>query len=452
MTRKLVGLVVVTLGLFVAQPARAGVVYVPVETAQSGDQTRIWVSNTGGAPASFSTSFIPLFSNGTDRDGWPEPVVRWLPPGATVMIAAPAEAGMLELDLHAAMRAEARLVKAWEPAHSAVGSAVPVISSTNAAASSDLHLQGWQRASGGVVTTDYRLVNLGHQTATCFMVPFAANGAALEVFQLPVTPLSIAHFGDALGFLGIEEIAHVRLRVSCDQAFYVYAVVRGNGERELIVPSAGGDSTFTLPGTTLPPPGPGPGPGPSGCEPGVLCFERPGTFYVPSPAESVRRETFAVPPGSYSKMHMRVEVYHGGWRSPTSGLHSLFWLAINGHYRLIGFSGFHGPNKNDVLFRHGMNMIAGLKAKFVRSFNGVQGETYTCDYIYDPAGRHLQYTITDSSGNVLLSITDRPNVNRIHVEQGDVVMADFSTRAGQNPIEPPTYGWQYRNLTLKVYP
>jgi hypothetical protein len=24
--------------------------------------------------------------------------------------------------------------------------------------------------------------------------------------------------------------------------------------------------------------------------------------------------------------------------------------------------------------------------------------------------------------------------------------------AGQNPIEPPTYGWLYQNLTLEVFP
>jgi hypothetical protein len=430
----------------VEAPIEAGVVYVPVEAKSSGDQTRVWVSNTGNDPASFESTFIPLFTDGTARDSWPEPVVRSLPPGGTVMIAAAPEGaqGMLELVLHPAMRAEARLVKAGQPAQSAVGAAVPVISSTNSASAGDLHLQGWQRASGGAVTTDFSLVNLGHEATTCFMVPFAASGAALEVFELPFRPLSISHFGDVLGFLGIDDIAHVRLRVTCDQPFYVYARVAGAGGTQFITPSAGGDSLLTRPGSTAPPP--------PGCGEGVLCFSRPGVFYAPTPSESVRRETFPVPPGSYSKLHFRVEVVHGGWRSPTSGLHSLFWLAINGHFRLIGFSGFHGPNKNDLLFRHGMNLLAGDKAKFVPSFNAVPGETYVCDFLFDPAGRHLQYTVSDLAGNVLLSITDRPNVNRIHIEQGDVLMADFSTRAGQNPIEPPTYGWQYKNLTLEVYP
>jgi hypothetical protein len=261
-----------------------------------------------------------------------------------------------------------------------------------------------------------------------------------------LAPLSSRLYEDALAILGESDQLNARAEVSCDEPSYAFSLIRdlATGEVSYLGPAGEGSST-------LAPPGDGGGSG-GECPPDAICFSRPGVFYVPTPQESIRRLTFPLATGPYSKLHFRVEVVHGGWKQPASGLHSLFWLALNRHYRLIGFSGFHGPAKNDVLFRHGMNLPAGEKPKFVEPFVAIPGETYVCDFLFDPVGRHLEFKILDSAGNTLLSITDRPNVNRINVEDGEDLVADFSTAAGQNDAEPPTYGWQYRNLTLEVYP
>jgi hypothetical protein len=145
-------------------------------------------------------------------------------------------------------------------------------------------------------------------------------------------------------------------------------------------------------------------------------------------------------------------VVPNGWYPPSNGLNLVFWLAKAGrHFNLYGFAGFKGPSKNQLLFRHGIGMPAGDKPKFTRPLQAQSGQTYVIDYIYNPAGRNLDLKIMDSQGNVIQRVTDRPNVNRIHIDPGEDITADFSNVLGANPNEPPSYNWQYRNLLLEVF-
>jgi hypothetical protein len=130
----------------------------------------------------------------------------------------------------------------------------------------------------------------------------------------------------------------------------------------------------------------------------------------------------------------------------------LFWFAIDRNFKLMGFSAFQGPGKNSVLFRHGVNLTAGDKARFVLPYAANPGETYTIDYVYAPAEHTLNLRIYDQRGALVVQQTDRPNVNRINVEDGEDLVTDFSFPAGVNPNEPPDYGWRYQNLTLELFP
>jgi hypothetical protein len=439
-----------------ASPIFAGSVYVPLATDVEINgiryETRVWVSNQGTEDRRFSTHFLAAGSDGTDREGVTYQTQTVLG-GRTMLLTGVAPAGgvgLLEVDGAPQVVVNARLVSSADGAE-AVGANLPILSSeTLIPAGQEVNVQAWERADLRV--TDFALVNLAKGATSCDVDVIGADGSELVPGALvPLAPLSMIQFRDVLNLIGHPTASSVRARVSCDQTFYTFATTFNpeTGEVTFIGPSETLASELTRPGAEPPPPPPPP---PSQCPQGAICFTRPGVFYVPTPAQSILRLTFPLDTGAYSTVHFRVEVTHGGWKPPTDGLHSLWWLAVNRHYRLVGFSGFHGPNKNDILFRHGMNMLAHAKPKFVRPFVATPGATYVCDYVWDPVGRHVEYTVSDPQGNVLLSITDQPNVNRLHIEEGEDLVADFSTAAGFHPAEPPTYGWQYKNLTLEVYP
>ncbi len=432
---------VLLLVLFTAAPASAGVVYVPLPGhAAIGDtavEPRILVSNRDVVPHSFETLFLPSDSDGTEQGEVTSATT--VAPGLTVeLTTAASDRGLAQFESAPELLWAAKLVRPGNP----LGFYLPVITSANTiAAGGEIHLLGWERSAGRA--TDLMLVNLGHDQGKCAIDVFRADGTQIRSRAVvTLAPLSSRLYQDGLAILGETALAGVRAVVSCDRPFFAFALIRDGetGEMSYLGPAGDGGSALAVPGA------------PTECPAGAICFSRPGVFYVPRPQETIRRETFPLETGSYSKLHFRVEVLHGGWKSPSSGLHSLFWLAVNRHFRLIGFAGFHGPGANDVLFRHGMNLPAGDKPKFLRSFVAAPGATYVNDFVFDPVGDHLEYRILDLAGNVLLSIVDQPNVNRIHVEDGEDLVADFSSLLGANVNEPPTYGWEYKNLTLEVYP
>jgi hypothetical protein len=329
-----------------------------------------------------------------------------------------------------------------------LGTEVPVVTSRNLATQGQMtQVQGWTRSKNGVVT-DFGLVNLSHQQNSCRVSVFRAGGAQVQsTVLLAIQPLSMVHFADALGVLGETATPSARAEVDCDKEFYPYSLILNwlTGETTFLTPSGGGDSELVPPGQT---------PKTAGCSAGSAhCFRRDGVFFIPTIKEDYRRETFNLPPGSYSSLHLRLEVTPAGWAAPTSGLNLMWWLANTGrHYNLYGFSGIKGPGSNSILFRHGIGMEAGDKPKFSSPFAASQGQTYVFDFVYNPAEKFLDYKVLDKAGNVLYRVTAKPNVNRVHIENNENITADFSHRLGVNPAEPPSYGWKYANLLIEVFP
>ncbi|MFN7963213.1 MAG: hypothetical protein U0002_18275 [Thermoanaerobaculia bacterium] len=451
-------LAVAFLVLATAGSVQAGTVYVPLAKDVVIDgiryQTQIWVSNKGDVPRRFGALFLPNDTDGTSRpDGNPAPNIG-INGGATLQLTgiAPANSvGMLEISGAPQILVTAKLVSTVNGVEH-IGTALPVISSDNLiAAGTQINLQNFDRST--TRRTDFLLVNLAQTAASCNVALFRADGTSIgDPAVVTLLPLSHREYGDVLNALGEANIAAARLVATCDKTYFAYALNydRATGDATVQLPSQDLDSALTRPGDNPPPPPPPP----NDCDPAaVACFQKTGVFYEPNPGETRRRESFQIASGSYSKTHMRVEVYHGGWLRPPSGLHSLFWYALGGrHYRLIGFAGALGPGKDQLLFRHGINLPAGDKPKFTPSFNFVPGTTYVLDYVWNPAGRTLSFKVMDTSGNVLIEITDRPNANRMNIEQGEDLTLDFSSELGANPNEPPTYGWRYQNLLVEVFP
>lgn len=441
--------------LGLAAPAFAGSVYVPLAADQTENgvryQTQVWVTNEGATERRFDAYFVPTGTDGTERGGAVGQTTT-VPPNTTIQLSTvvgAGEAGMLEISGAPQIVVNARMVATVNGVAS-LGTPMPVVSSENMFEADGMaHLQGWMRSSA--LRSDFGIVNLGHEPATCSIAVFRSNGSQIQstaVISMPA--LGHRQFDDALGLLGVQSISAVRSTASCDQPFYVYLRTYNvnTGELFMTLPSEKLESSIL----TVPGEGPPPGPGPGTCGQGAECLTRSGVFFSPKPGDDYRRVTMNLPPGSYSRIRFRLDIFVSGWTNPSSGLHLAWWLANSGrHFNLYGFSGWKGPNRNAVLFRHGIGIEASQKPKFEQNFVFHPGRTYKVDYDYNPAARYLSYKILDQSGNLLHEINHVPNVNRVHIEPGETITADFSNKLGVNPIEPPSYGWKYQNLIIEVF-
>ena len=102
-------------------------------------------------------------------------------------------------------------------------------------------------------------------------------------------------------------------------------------------------------------------------------------------------------------------------------------------------------------------MVSGMSSgslrsrKILRPFNSVPFETYHFDYTFDTLADRITLVVSHR-GEEVITITDRPNVNRIHIEPGERLAIALSFIAGPNPNEPPTFGWRYSNLRVQLGP
>ncbi|HRC85981.1 MAG TPA: hypothetical protein PK413_10265, partial [Thermoanaerobaculia bacterium] len=399
----------------------------------------------------FSSYFIPTDTDGTDRPDGSNSAPDFTVNGRNTVqltdFAPVGGVGMLELTGAPQLLITAKLVPIVEDGEK-LGATLPVISSDNLLPANTLvQIQELERTD--TRQTDFVLANLAQTAASCNVAAFRFDGSAIGsagVVTLP--PLSHKLYEDLLGGLGETQLAAARLTVSCNQTFYAYAVTfdKEMGEATVLNPSKGLDSSLSRPGDAPPPP--------PGCPASASqCFTRPGTFFTQVPPAIFHIEYFDVAPGTYSKVHFRVEVFHAGWGnlSGPGGLHSLFWLVVDRNFNLIGFSVFRKPPKSDVLFRHGIGIIATEKPKIFFPVEGIPGTTYVIDYTYNPAQRTLNYKLMDTAGHVLIDYNDVPNVRQLDVPNGSRLRADFGFNEGRNENEDPGYNWRYSNLTLEVF-
>lgn len=433
--------------------AFAGSVYVPLAADHTIEgvryQTQLWATNTDATLRQFTTYFIPSATDGTDRpENWGASTA--VAPGRMMLlgtVAGAGQTGMLEISGAPQIVVTARMV-ATRDGVTGLGAAMPVVGSKNLfAADATAHLQGWIRS--GDLRSDLGVINLGQAEAACSIAVFRNDATQIQgtaVVNIP--PLGHRQFDDALAILGEQAIAAARSETTCNQPFYVYlrSYDRTTGELFVTLPSA------TLDDSTLNPPGAEPPPSPPPqCGAGSHCFEYLTTPYIPRNGAQNHKFFIDVPSGSYDLLKMQIDVFHGGWQNPTDGLHNIFWLVKDRNFNMYGYVNLRGPGRNDIMLRHGLGTSASEKAKILHPFNALPGETYHFDYTFDTLADRITLVVSNR-GQEVLRITDRPNVNRIHIEPGERLAIALSFIAGLNPNEPPTFGWRYSNLRVQLGP
>lgn len=432
--------------LLVAAPAIsfADAVYVPILGAEIDGvsyETRVSIFNDGTDPGTVTNYFVEHNADGNDRpEGAGEPMT--LASGATAnVLFNSSRLGLLEITTPSRMVFDARLTSRGGSAD--IGTQVPVVRSRNVlAANTTAHLRGWVR--DGQRVTDFGLLNLGEEAALCSIDVLRADGSLIVENVLAAwEPISMRHFPDALALLGIAAIEGVGLRVTCDQPFYPYAVTfdRTTGELTFVVPSATGEFAIARTGDQ------------PDCSPSAICFSQPGLFHQPSPGNLVQRIVMIPPFDHYHRVRVTLRVTHGGWAPNSSGTHNIFWFARDRNRDLFGYVNVRGPNRDNIFLRHGIGQPQGDKPRITEDFVMNPGETYLFDYVYDTGAGLNELRVFDSSDQEVVRLTDAPDVGTIAFLQGqhDEFLLDFGF-AGVNPNEPPTLGWEYRDLFVEFLP
>lgn len=451
MTRRLATCLAAFLLALAAVPVFAGTVYVPLTANAAVDgityTMEILVSNQGNEDRRFTTYFIPEASDGTNRpDGAGQEVL--VPGGQTIVLTDVApldEIGLLEISGAPQISVTARLVPRVNATRK-VGGIIPVISSDNViAADETVQIQGLDRVPSRF--SNFGLVNLGHDTASCQVNLFGpGGGSVIPTALLSLRPLTQLNFPDVLGIVGIDQAGSVRAEVTCDQPYYAYNASVGASGEELAIngPSKSLSSTFITPGE---------GPPPAACDPGNLCFEVPGLVHAPTAGNRVGRIEMPIPAGTYKRLRAQIDVFISDWSATRpAGTHNIFWLALDKNKNLYGYVNVKGPQANNHIFiRHGIGQPQGQKPRIDSNVFLPTGGTYHFDYIYDTQQRVIELTVTNQNGQVLRVMNGSPDVNNINVGSGSKFLMDLGF-SGANPNEPPTFGWRYENMLVEVTP
>jgi hypothetical protein len=424
-------------------PALAGQLFIPLASNRSADgqvtyRTRVWVSNPAAADKQAATTFIEQGADGTSAQAGPGQL--HVPAGGTLSLSSVApdsKTGMLEISGDAELMVSAR-VEAIGPSGVLLSSAsVPAVAAENALpAGAVLHLQGLGRAPGGAVT-NFALLNLSTQAATCTVSAFRVDGTQIaHTANVGMPALGTRQFDDAFAILGELQIADGRFETSCDQQFYAYATVLqvGGPVTNFVEPSRA--MVGTLVADNPPPPA------------GTVTLNVPGVFLHATNSNSFISYDLAALPGvAYTSATVE------------------FDLTIHNFNKILLFTGVHSfrrPNKNrkDRVLYYALQLVnrnsktildLGVQDVLARSQGPWKsGHTYHLKFTYDVGQRLVQLDVSENGAHIY-SISGPAQHFDLSANQNPITVDFGQTGIGDGAYGPPL-GWTYANLSLALTP
>ena len=330
-----------------------------------------------------------------------------------------------------------------EAAVKALAAAAPVINEeTTFQGGETLALRGL--FASDAVSADLALVNRSRAANRCTLALATADGVSLApAISLTLSPGEMRPFVDA--FAGRASLlTETQAAVSCDQAFYAYALVADGdtGRLDVVAPEASPEALALAKDTPV-------------CPTGATCFDAQGVVHVPEPPPGlpVGRVSFPAPTITARRFRMSIDVTVAGWYpQDPSGKHLIYWFVVQKNIDMPGLLYFLGPNKNEAFARHGINLKHPQKIKVIKPFKAEVGHTYHVDNDYDMAGGKYTVTITDTTtGQVGVVLNSRPNVKSYTIKPGLNFLVDMGFYPGRVDGEVPSYGWKYANVHVEVY-
>ncbi|HEV7507307.1 MAG TPA: hypothetical protein VGS07_20630 [Thermoanaerobaculia bacterium] len=297
--------------------------------------------------------------------------------------------------------------------------------------------------------TDLAFVNLSQASNRCTLGLFTSDGAEFAPkMVLTLKPLEHRPFANI--FEGRADEASgsldVHASVSCEKAFYSYALLNdGAGRRfDVINPVQEVNDPLAAADTTVPE-----------CPAHATCFDAPGIVHVPAPPPGSPwgRVAFPAPPGVSSRFRLTMDVTVADWYKPEpNGKHLIYWFVISKNIDMPGLLYFLGPNTNQAFARHGVGLKHPQKLKIRKPFAAQIGHTYHIDNDYDMAGHHYTITITDTTtGKLAVVLSGRPNVSKYTIKPRNNFLVDMGFFPNKVPTEVPSYGWKYANVHVETY-
>ncbi len=406
-------LALVALGL--AVPLRAEPVYVPVlEAREAGGQqlaTRLWISNFDGVERSYAA-------------------------------AGDSETGLLEIE-----RTGELSVNAWIESgrgRRTFYAGVPVISEANRLAAGDAaYLNGLAREAGREVTS-LALVNVGREAAQCQVDFLRADGAEIGVgVAVDVPALSLRPFDDALG-LGSEPEA-ASARVSCDQAFYAYALASDG---------ASGEISFVTPETAFAAVTPRAGRSKvAATAKATIVFTQSGRFHYATKEHAKAILRIPVPHAmNAARVTAELDFVAGPWNPRMkNGAHNLLFFH-RGRFRGNTLANVNalGPNKSLLKINQNLDMPAHLNTKAETGFAFVHGQRYHIKMVQDAATHVVELTLSQD-GQTLRTLRFGGSMKGGAIEvPATGLVAEFGNYNNQGLPEVSSLAFAYENFRAEI--
>lgn len=277
------------------------------------------------------------------------------------------------------------------------------------------------------------LANLSGSAARCTVSLTDVDGTVLgEALTVSLAPRSHRY---------LDKIAGARAAVSCDQAFYAFAVIPdpATGTVRVIDPTVSPAEKISV--------------GPCTAGSRVICFDAKGVVHQPTTAAPVKRVAFAVPPNTYGRIKMSLDVTVGPWYVPDpDGKHLVYWFVLNKNLDMLGMLYFRGPAAYTALSRYGVGLTHPKKIKLVKPFKAIPGRTYRCENDLDMATGVINITVTDKASGAVVRLRGNANVRQLVTKAGDRFIVDMAFPEGKVPDEVPAFGWTFRDLHIEATP
>jgi hypothetical protein len=438
------------LALLAAVPAAAGNLYIPLldrdGAGGSHQRTEVWIANAGTQTRNFTPTFLPAGASGAALSGTGTPAS--LLNGRTSKLIGATSAGrfgLLEISAATEIQVEARLANTVG-AGPATYTPVPVITSANVVrAGTTAHLLGLGRTNGGVYS-DLGIVNLEKQPAQCTVAVFRADGSQIAgTATVPVEPLSMRHFGDAIGLLGESDALDARAQITCDRTFYPYAAVFNPVSGVLFVTTPTGSGASTLgTGTTPPPPG------------NAIVFTVNGQFHTPTIGHEIKQLVVPVTQAlSLRRMIIDWDVTPGPFTPGHEDKnHSLIWVyrGKNRSNTIANMNAF-GPPRSTIKNTSNVDLQPPAVTAQETALAFQQGTPYHIHYVYDAENGTITTTVTSKDLTVATMTQNATAKNHILTIPAAGFNVQFGNTAAQIASnEYPTYGWLYANLRIEMVP
>jgi len=453
------------LGLFTSLvPAFAGTVYVPVAPPQKiGDviyRTQVVVGNTGGAARQLETSFIASGRDGTQVGT--APAKATVPARGTLVLTnlAPAgREGMLEISGPPELAVSARLEAVSRSGRILSSASLPVVGSDHVVpGGATAQLQGIGRVAAGV-RHRFGLINLGLEEAACTVTAYRATGAPVgKPAGFTVPALSHSSVATPLAALGPALYTEARVEVSCDTAFYTYAVqLSPEGAATVSGPSVTLESELVAVGQLLGaiedrgiPPGyneeveeeeiTGDALGAAVISPDRLSF--PGVFLNARRGDSYRAFDLPLSAGvRYKRITVDFDLYLHKWVNPL-------------------FHGVMGLRRNDRTLYAGL-ILRGDRAKTILDLGKDElardkksgpwrpRSSYHIRIISDAEARRITLQVFQR-GKLVHTLAGPMTTPDLAITGDRKIRVDFGgTKVADGAYFPP-YGWKYSNLIVQA--